>query len=270
MKRQNIRLILAFLMVCSCTALWFQLGSSSLENKTAPLRIGMCLNHPPFESQAASGQPSGASVALANALGDYLGKPVEIITLPRKSLESSLRSQRIDLILSSSSISSRHAGLCYSKPYAKTPLAMLAYKDSPVRAFISLNTPEVIIAVTTGSQASRWAAEQIPKAQIKLLPSDQKAIIEVAQGNADVFISDPLTIINAQEEYNDTTTALLHPLPHTKGWGMVVNKKNEALLKQINDFIEKKQKDGTFDQIRSTYLNDQMDEYKKHQLEYFF
>lgn len=270
MQRQIFRPLLALIVVCSCTAIWFQFDSSSLENKTLPLRIGMCLNNPPFEGQTAAGQPTGASVALAKSLGEYLGKPIEIIPLPLKNLEPSLKSQRVDLIISSCAIPSKHTGICYSKPYAKTPLAMLAYKDSPVQAFISLNSPEVIIAVTTGSTASKWASEQVPKAQIKLLNSDEKAIIEVSQGKADVFISDPLTVIHAQEEYCDTTMTLLQPLPLTKGWGMIVNKKDGHLLRKINSFIDKKQKDGTFEHIRNLYLKDEMDEYRKHQLEYFF
>src|SRR5438132_13536670 len=65
------------------------------------LVAGMELAYPPFEMADERGQPAGVSVDLANALGGLLHKKVEIQNLPLDGLIPSLRTGRIDLIISS-------------------------------------------------------------------------------------------------------------------------------------------------------------------------
>ena len=178
--------------------------------------------------------------------------------------------QKIDLILSSYTISSNFPEIKFSNAYAHRPLVMLTYKESRVTDYDSLNAPEVVIAVTKRSYASRWAMYQIPKAQIKMLADTATAIREVAEGKADVMISDPITVIRAQLDFPDTTNLLLEPLPNTSGWGIAANSATAELLPQINAFLDKAKTDGTFESIRNTYLKEEIELYHQYQLEYFF
>lgn len=270
MRRQLFKIMLFLLFISTTTLLWFQQHTSSLENDQTPLKIGMYLNTPPFEGLNSSGKPEGASVALAQALGQYLNRPIEIVNLPRKTLRTALLNEKIDLILSSYTIHNNFSELQFSDPYAHRPLVMLAYKESKVTNFDTLNSPEVVIAVTKRSYASRWAMYQIPQAQIKMLADTDTAIREVAEGKADVLISDPITVINAQSDYPDTTALLLEPLPNTSGWGIATNPKTAVLLPKINAFLAQAKKDGTFESIRNTYLKNEIEIYRQYQLEYFF
>lgn len=270
MRRQIFKIMLFVLFIGSSTFFWFHQQTASLEDERRPLKIGMSLTSPPFEGFSSTGKPEGASVALAQALGDYLNRPIEIVNLPRKTLRTALIERKIDLILSSYTIHANFTELKFSNAYANRPLVMLAYKESKVVGFESINSPEVVIAVTKHSYASRWAMYQIPKAQIKLLADTAAAIREVSEGRADVMISDPVTVIRAQLDFPDTTNLLLEPLPNTAGWGIAANEDTAALLPQINAFIDKAKADGTFESIRNTYLQEEIELYQEYQLEYFF
>ena len=65
------------------------------------LLVGMELAYPPFEMRDERGEPAGVSVDLARALGEQLGRAVEIQNLPFDGLIPALKTGRIDLIISS-------------------------------------------------------------------------------------------------------------------------------------------------------------------------
>lgn len=235
------------------------------------LRVGMELKYPPFETKDADGNPSGASVMLAEALGEYLGKKVEIVDTAYPSLIPALQQKDIDIIISSMTITPiREEEVDFSDPYTNSQLMMLVYKDSKVQSPADLNDPSVIIASKSGTIGAIWATENAPKAKILNIEEEATAVLEVAQGKADVFIYDPLSIVRHYENNKETTRAVLTPLPNTKGWGIAMRKGETALKEQVNAFLKQAKTDGTYDKIRETYLQDYMKEFEENGLEFFF
>lgn len=235
------------------------------------IKVGMELKYPPFETKDSDGNPDGASVMLAKALGEYLGKDVEFVDTPYPSLIPSLETGKIDMIISSMTITqARQEKVDFSDPYTTSQLMMLVHKDSKVESPADLNDPEVIIASKTGTIGALWALSNAPDAQIKNIDEEASAVLEVAQGKADVFIYDPLSIIRHHENYPDTTRAVLEPLPNTGGWGIAVQKGQPEFLEKINEFIAKAKEDGTYDEIRERFLLEKMEEFEKYGLDFFF
>ena len=59
------------------------LGLFALSAQAAePLRVGMELSYPPFETIGPDGQPEGISVEMAKALAEKLGRPLKIENMP--------------------------------------------------------------------------------------------------------------------------------------------------------------------------------------------
>ena len=244
---------------------------SGCSSKEEPLKIGMELKYPPFETVDAEGNPTGASVRLAEALSKYLDREIEIIDTPYASLIPALESGSIDLIISSMTITpAREEVVDFSDPYTTSQLMMLVNVDSSVRSADDLNNSDVIIASKTGTIGALWAAANAPNAQIVNIDEEASAVLEVAQGKADVFIYDPLSIINHQKNYPDTTIAILDPLPNTKGWGIALRKGEDDLKQQLNDFIKQAKTDGTYDAIREEFLQDKIQEFDQYGLDFFF
>lgn len=239
--------------------------------KEDTLKVGMELKYPPFETIDENGDPTGASVRLAEALGEYLDREIVIIDTPYPSLVPALDSGNVDIIISSMTITeAREEIVDFSDPYTTSQLMMLAHKDSAVKSPSDLNNPDVIIASKTGTIGALWAQSNAPEAQILNIDEEATAVLEVAQGNADVFIYDPLSIIRHQENHAETTVAILEPLPNTKGWGIALRKGEDELRGQLNDFIKKAKTDGTYDAIREEFLKDKMVEFEAFDIEFFF
>lgn len=266
MKKLLIFTLLLIVVLTGCQST----GDQSALDKDV-LKVGMELKYPPFETKDAEGNPDGASVMLAMALGEYLGKEIEIVDTPYPSLIPSLETGKIDMIISSMTITeARQEKVDFSDPYTTSQLMMLVYKDSKVESPADLNDPEVIIASKTGTIGALWAQANAPEAQIKNIDEEATAVLEVSQGKADVFIYDPLSIIRHHENYPESTRAVLEPLPNTGGWGIAVQKGQEDFVKEINAFIKKAKEDGTYDAIREKYLLDKMEEFEQYGLDFFF
>lgn len=235
------------------------------------LKVGMELKYAPFETIDTDGNPDGVSVMMAKALGEYLGREVEIVETPYPSLITSLESGKVDIIISSMTINEKRLEIVdFSDPYTTSQLMMLVHKDSKVKSYKDLNDPDVIIASKTGTIGALWAAANAPDAQIKNIDEEASAVLEVAQGKADVFIYDPLSIVNHQKAYPDTTIALLEALPNTQGWGIALRKGEDDLRKDINAFLKEAKSDGTFDDIREEYLKDKIKEFEDNGIDFFF
>lgn len=73
-------------------------GCAPAHEKT--LVVGMELNYPPFEMVDPQGRPFGLSVDLAQALGRYLHRKVQIENIPFDGLIPALKTGKIDLIIS--------------------------------------------------------------------------------------------------------------------------------------------------------------------------
>ncbi len=266
MKKLLIAMMVAVLALTGCQ----QAAPDTSEEQTV-LKVGMELKYPPFETKDSEGNPDGASVMLAKALGEYLDAKIEIVETPYPSLIPSLETGKIDMIISSMTITeARQEKVDFSDPYTTSQLMMLVHKDSKVMSPDDLNDPEVIIASKTGTIGALWAQANAPEAQIKNIDEEATAVLEVAQGKADVFIYDPLSIIRHHENYMDSTRAVLEPLPNTGGWGVAVAKGKPELLESINAFIKTAKEDGTYDAIREKYLLDKMKEFEEYGLDFFF
>ena len=86
---------------------------------------------------------------------------------------------------------------------------------------------------------------------------DQTAcVLEVAQGRADAFIYDQLSIFKYAEENKATTRGLLKPFVE-ESWALGLAKGNDALKGRVDAFLEKFRKDDGFGKLGEVYLKDE-------------
>lgn len=227
-------------------------GQASTEK---PLIIGMELAYPPFESKDDQGKPSGVSVDLANALGEYLGRPVQIENTNWDGLIPSLQTGKVDVVISSMTITDeRKEVVDFSVPYAHSYLGLLVNNNANINQVEDLNQPGRIVAVKKGTTGNIYATKNLSNTTINALSSENACVTEVTQGKADAFIYDQLTIYRQNQLNPETTKAILIPFQDSESWGMAVNKGNEELLTEINSFIEGYRSQGGFDQLTDKYL----------------
>ncbi|MFO7635696.1 MAG: transporter substrate-binding domain-containing protein [Clostridia bacterium] len=241
-------------------------------NDNNELVVGMELAYPPFEMTDAQGNPDGISVQMALALGEYLGRPVRIENMAWTGLIPSLTTGKVDLIISSMTITEERAKTVnFSIPYAKAQLSLLIHHNSPVQSFADLKAPGRKLAVKRGTTGHIFAISQLPEQNIVVFEKETEGILEVSQGKADAFIYDALTIYKSAQGYADTTRASFEVFQEEFDfWGMALRKDDTALLEQANAFIRQYREDGRLNMLADTYLGDVKKVFDDQGLPFFF
>ncbi len=235
------------------------LGAIGCAHDEAELVVGMELAYPPFETTDPEGNPMGISVDLAYALGEYLDRPVRIENTAWGGLIPALQSGKIDMILSSMTIRpDRLEQIDFSDPYADAYLALLVNQDSPVQLADDLNHPDRVLAVKTGTTGHLVAMDLFPEAAINTFNNENACVLEVAQGKADAFLYDQLTIYKNWKLNEATTRPVLEPFQDSpEQWGIGIKKGNDELKNQINAFLQEFKASGGFDKLQETHLSEQ-------------
>jgi polar amino acid transport system substrate-binding protein len=231
--------------------------STQATNTKPPLVVGMELEYPPFEMSDESGNPTGISVELARALGKSLGREVKIENLPFDGLIPSLKTGKIDLIISSMTATEERAqSIDFSDPYVRTGICLLVAKNSPIKALADATRPGLTIAVKKGTTGHMYATAHLKEATLLVLDKDAACVLEVAQGKADAFIYDQLSVYQHWKRHPDTTRPIFEPL-RAEQWAIGIRKGNDALRAEVNAFLKQFQQDHGFDQLAARYLQDQ-------------
>ena len=226
-----------------------------------PLVIGMELEYPPFEFVADNGTNDGVSVEMAKALAIYLGRPLEIQNIKFDALITALKSDNIDLIISSmTATEERRKSINFSDPYVTTGLAMLVPIDSPIKSIEDLMTGKWKVVVKLGTTGESFARSKLRNSTILTMNQDPVCALEVAQKKADVWIYDQLSIFHHHKQHKDTTKALLKPIREEQ-WAIGLRKpklgEDDSLREEVNKFLKSFRESGQFEELANIYLKEE-------------
>ncbi|MBP1757209.1 MAG: glnH [Firmicutes bacterium] len=267
--KQKLTLALAVLLILAMTAVLLSGCGSAKSNK---LVVGMELAYPPFETTATDNTPTGISVDFAKALGAKLGREVVIENIAWSGLIPALETGKIDLIISSMTITAeRQKTIDFSDPYAMSNLALLINKDSPVQSYADLAGEGRMLAVKKGSTGHIYAEKNLPAANYRVFDKEAECLLEVVQGKADAFTYDQLTIYRNWQDNQDKTRVNLAPYQNApEYWGVGIKKGNDELKAQVNSFIADYRKSGGFNELAAKYLTAEQKTFADLGIPFFF
>ncbi|NBV44792.1 MAG: amino acid ABC transporter substrate-binding protein [Planctomycetia bacterium] len=235
-----------------------------------PLRVGMELAYPPFEMADATGRPTGVSVRLAEALGAHLGRPVRIENITFDGLIPALKTGKIDCIISSMTATpERERSIAFSEPYLETGLALLVAAGSPVQSAADLDAPGRTVAVKKGTTGHQYSAKSLSRARVLVLDKESAAVLEVAQGKADAFIYDSLSVYQNHKRHADTTRAVLMPF-RKESWAVGLRPGDTALRDAVNGFLRTFRAAGGFEKLGDEFLSEEKAYFKARGLPFYF
>jgi len=262
------------ILVSGCSTTPGTPATPSETPSTMPLKtltVGMELAYPPFETKDDSGAPSGLSVDFIKDFGAANGYDVVIENTAWDGLIPSLLTGKIDLVISSMTITADRAKqVDFSDPYAVAQLALLVNQKSGVAKAEDLNQAGKKVAVKTGSTGDVYATKNLANAEIIRLADESACVTEVVQGKADAFIYDQLTIYRQQVANPTTTAAVFIPFQDPEHWGVAVKQGNAELLAQLNAFIATSKTNGEFDKLTAKYLASEKETFDKLGFKWFF
>ena len=261
------------------TTLLFGCGKSSEQSKQASVNaeskkelvVGMSLDFVPFETTDANGKPTGVGVDMAYDLGKALGREVRIENIARSGLIPALQTKKIDMIISSMTITEeRLKSIDFSKPYAKGWMCLLINKNSPVEKVEDLNVKGRKIAIHNGTIAYNYAQKNLPNAEMLLFEDVKTCILEVIQGKADAMIYDQITVYDTWKANEAATKVNLTPIDSKMNWGVGIRKEDKELTEKVNAFIDEYKKNGGFDKLADKYLSDKKKTFEELGIPFFF
>lgn len=239
-------------------------------DKKESIRVGMELSYPPFEMTDEKGTPTGVSVDIATALGEFLGKNVLIQNTPFDGLIPALKTGRVDLIISSMTATPERAkSIDFSDAYLKTGLCLLVRKDAVGNSIADFDAPGRVIAVKKGTTGHVYTAQNQMKAKVLVLDKESSCVLEVVQGKADAFIYDQMSTYQNWKRNQETTRPLLEPFQE-ESWAVGIRKGNEALRDQVNAFLKDFSANGGFARLSDKYLKEQKEAFEKLDIPFFF
>lgn len=262
MKKILVIAFIAFLAACAPA-------------EEAPLRVGMDLQYPPFETIDGD-NPEGISVDVAFALGEFLGREIEIVNTGFGALIPALNSGDIDIIIASMSIrADRAVSVDFSNPYFYFKTITLSNKDfADANGLTEDSTTEELFAIAEG----RWAgilsqiSERIPEERgltVNAFLNQDLAVSSVVQGTSDLYLMSAFPVVNANRANPDTTIVIWDSLESLQ-IAMAVRKGDTELLAKANEFIAQMSDPGsTYDVLSAKYEAEVKSRLGRYGLEFF-
>lgn len=175
--------------IISTSLLTLGLASTALAQDA--LEIGANIGNVPWEFQDEAGNFTGFEVDLANTVAEKLGRDVEIVNIPFNGLFSAVQSGRIDMAMSSITITDeRLQSVSFAQPYYDSDQSLTVATGGPA----SLDEMgDKIVGVDTGSTGDMWAtehAEDYGFADIRRYEGLAPAMLDLQAGRIDGYISD--------------------------------------------------------------------------------
>ena len=237
--------------------------------KEEPLKVAMDLKFPPFTGTDENGEPEGLEVDIAYALGEYLGRDIEIVNTDFSMLITALETGEADVVISDMAVKEeRKEKVDFSEPYLYGRTLALVNKDFAEKNNITDDMPPEEFFGIDGERVVGLAGTisvSVPQAygkEVNEVTEIASALMEINQNTADVLVG--ANTILGDHAANPDTTIVYSGIKEYSQSAMAVKKGNTELLEQLNTFVESMYEDGGFymeagdkyDQAIGEYLQD--------------
>ncbi len=209
----------------------------------ADLTVGANVGNVPWEFQDESGAIVGFEVDLATEISKRLGREIKIENVPFQGLFAAVQSGRIDMAMSSITITAKRLeSVSFAQPYYDSDQSLTVTAASGIKSLADMKGK--IVAVDTGSTGDIWATENQAKyefADIRRFEGLVPAMLDLAAGRIDGYISD----IPALQYYakDKPEIVVAERIPTGEQYSMMFNK-DAPLASEVNVIITALKEEG--------------------------
>ncbi|PTE19753.1 amino acid ABC transporter substrate-binding protein [Cereibacter changlensis JA139] len=207
------------------------------------LTVGANVGNVPWEFQDESGAIVGFEVDLATEVGKRLGREVTIENIPFNGLFSAVQSGRIDMAMSSITITEKRlAEVSFAQPYYDSDQSLTVTAASGLKGLADLK--DKVIGVDTGSTGDMWATEHQAEygfGEIRRFEGLAPAMLDLGNGRIDGYISD----IPALQYYakDKPQFAVVERIPTGEQYSMMFAK-DAALAGEVSEVLSALKTEG--------------------------
>jgi len=219
------------------------------------LRVGVAPVSPPMIFKEGK-QIVGVEADCAQALGRELGRPIQFVELPWEDLLDALVEGKIDLIMSSVSITrARQFRVAFSEPYLRIGQMALVRADEKFRyALLPGALANQAIGVKKGTTGDLLVQQEFPRAKRKYYKSGDEGARALVKKSIDLYIEDAPMIwyLAGVYEAQGLVAAPMTFSDEVLGWAM--RRSDNALRESVNAFLKKTAESGELNRILRRWM----------------
>lgn len=267
MKRLTIGLfICSWIAISGCAAMT---GASSPGASASPvldrimqrrtLHVGMSGSQPPLNMTTADGQVIGLEADLARAAAAAMGVDLKLVTMPFGDLLNSLESGKIDMIISSMTMTpERNTRVAFAGPYFVSGKAVVTKSKRIAEAEDSeaINRPDIKLAALRGSTSQIFVEKGTPRAQAVLTNDYDSAVQMVIDGKVDALVADfPFCAVAALRHPDASLQTLVAPFTF-EPLGIALPAEDPLLVNWTENFLLVLQGSGFLGALTEEWFTD--------------
>lgn len=220
------------------------------------LRVGIAANIPPMAYKE-GGKIVGVEPELAQILGRELGRTIKFVELPFADLIDSLEAGKIDIIMSSMSVTrARQMRVAFSDPYLRIGQMSLVRTDEKFKyaTLLGNSLSDRKIGVKRGTTGDLLAQQEFPRAKRKYFESGDDAAQALAKKKIDLYFSDATMIwyLAGKYEARGLTAAPFVFSDETLAWAM--RRSDADLLAAVNKALQRLNSTGELKQVVTRWI----------------
>jgi cyclohexadienyl dehydratase len=259
MLRIVIALTLGTLLTVSAHAQ--QPQASRLDDiiKRGSLRVGMTGDYRPFTYlDKTMSKFQGFDVDMAQALGKALGVKVEFVQTAWPQLMKDFEADNFDIAMGGVSITlDRQKKGLFSTPImreGKTPIARCADKGK-YETIADIDKPGTRVIVNPGGTNERFARANVRNAEVKVYNDNVTIFDEIANGNADLMMTDSSETLYQQKLHPGVLCAVHPEKPFDFAEKAYWLQRDVALKAFVDQWLHIAIADGSFKKIYAAWFD---------------
>jgi polar amino acid transport system substrate-binding protein len=248
----------AALVLCQPLAMGQALAQSAWEKieKSGVITYANGSNYPPMEFMQ-NGKNVGFNIDMGEEIAKRLGKKAEWVIVEFKGIIGTLKSGRVDVINSSTTITmGRAKEVTFTRGYVDFGIAALHAKDAPISQ--PADAKGKIVGVEVGTAGEAWARERLKDAKdIKSYEQLLLAIRDLGFGRVDLVVNNKPALAYTMKMVGSGAK----PLEITSVWdqrvaGLAVRHGEGELLVKLNEAIDSMERDGYLAGLRKNWFGE--------------
>ena len=232
---------------------------STLETilKKGELWVGFDSGYMPFEMTNQKGRYVGFDIDMAKEMAKAMGVKFVPVNTAWDDIIPSLTTGKFDIIISGITVTQeRNLKISFADPYIIVGQTILIDKkhERNIKSYKDLNDPKYIVTSQSGTTGEEAAKNLIPKCIYKSFKTENEAVLEVINGNADAFVYDlPFCVVVMVMQGKDKLIFLDKPFTYEPlAWA--IRKGDPDFLNWLNNFLRQIKKDGRYERIYNKWI----------------
>ena len=235
-----------------CMTVFVGCGSEGASNQKDALIVGTNAEFPPFEYVGDDGQPDGFDVALITAIGEKLGREVQMENMEFNSLIAAIGS-KIDLAIAAMTVDEERSKVVdFSENYYEAIQYVVLPIDSTISTIADLENKSIGVQLgTTGM----YTAEEIQGAKVQSYNKAVDAVNDLKNGRVDAVIVDKNPAEVFVGKYPEDLKAIEGAqFEFATEYYAIACPKGSDIVNEINKALAELKEDGTFDALVAEYI----------------